>query len=405
MINEKIKSFLMNENYKEYNSNPLFLGDTEPFFTFSPFLSAQPNFYDKKRDNFFITQECFRYNKIEMIETSPLSVPYQNLTGFYHTNPVSIKEVVIKLKNLFTYLGLDLNNIYVTVNEDHTDNVKLVKDIFPNTIPFVREDMKARNIPYTTNAYYLRFSYLYKKGVVGLSNIVLLNQEGEFSEIDGLIFNDRILFISENLSSVFETEYYTKTKSLLLEEYKFSDSIYTVLSNALAALKLVESGCIIGNNNSGHILKKIVKDAAMAHSTLIKNNDSPISYADVKKMIEQLATDNNISINAANDLSDYWFKFLNNSKKLVDKFVKESKNDFDIMNSLYPTWKDRYGLDEYLIRKYQSNFSHKKITVGFHGSLQNGFWGYLYNNNNIENPFNFYEKKAIEVRESRNQIK
>ncbi|MDC3416216.1 hypothetical protein [Aquibacillus salsiterrae] len=396
-----IKKNLENNNYIEKKPNPLFLNREEPpFFTFSPYLVAEEEFIERSTDSFFVNQECYRYCDPDMISTSPLSVPLQNLIGYYKTTPVNIKDVLHSIKGLFEQVGLNSDSVYVVVNEDHTDLVSLTKKQFPNVIPFVREDMLAKNIPLTNDAYYMRFIYLYNGGVIGLCNIVLLDRENDSAKIDGIVFTERIHFIINNVNSVYETElYFNSMKMLKKYNLESNNNSYVLISNMKAAITLYRDGCSINGKKAGHNLKRLIKDAANACilTGISLSEDVLSEILDAIKKDVQNSQDSNID-----EVKNIFIEHIGKSDELTKSFIEKYKEEeINKINEKIEEWKSTYGLSERILSEYFPKYVRNKMTVGAGGQLQNGFWGYIFGNNTIEDPYAFYGKKADEVRSKR----
>lgn len=383
--------------YSHLDGKSVFISqDRQPFFNFSPFLTAKSHFVNRSKDRFYINQECFRYMPMDMIMNSPLAVPFQHAVGIYHTEYIEVRKILNNFKSMFDNL-LPSVPIYAIVNEENIDVLSLTRSIFNKTIPFVREDMKMRNMPLSDDAEYIRLVAHYKNGIVALVNLVMIDRIELDAKIDGLIFTERFHFIINEKEHIYETDVYKNSCKIADATFKDIKLKYIILSNLRSALKLIHAGCSVGGKKAGHNLKKLLKESSLTFFAL----EEKVKKEVLMSFIENAQLDVDESNDSYNvEIYELMYKYLNENYKMFDKFSEEIKITKN-RNELFEYWSNTFGMTETIYNLMRTGTKKSELEVGKNGALQNGFFGYLFKNNDIFDPIKFYGDKSKQVKEQR----
>ncbi|RDX01325.1 hypothetical protein [Listeria kieliensis] len=245
---------LVNEELEE--SKIVRISGSSSYFTYSPFLDTELNFLEK--DNKSIKfQRCIRYvNKLDL--TNPLAINYQETCTIQNYHIENQSKFIKSILDVFckTY-KLSNQNLVVRAHSAVTD---IVKDLNIKRY-FLSEDCEFNaTLPLNGNHYYLKIFYRYFDQEVAIINFVIVNLVGVESQLDSIMYLERIGFINEGKRYIYEQNKYSPFYSSIkmLKDYQ----IHRIINDTITILTIFEQNIMIGNKGVNSELKRKIKGLA-----------------------------------------------------------------------------------------------------------------------------------------------
>ncbi|MGN8842508.1 hypothetical protein ACTNDN_06750 [Niallia sp. HCP3S3_B10] len=305
------------------------------YFTFSPYLDTEENFKKKNLDCgiYFKAQTCIRYiNNSKLDLTCPLSLNTQVQYCFQSYKKDNQRQNLSKiLSSLIKLFNLDINNIIIKAPlslKGIIDDICNIKLEFENECSFI-SDLKNNS-----ENRYIKVYYKYYDMLCVFFNIVLVDidyQTGK-SQLDSIVFQERLHMINEKCKYPFQREIYKPLINKLLDEYD-SLSPYQIhrLSNDILTIAILISNDIkLTNKGIGSEIKRKIK-ALTVFSEYYCNHkisgDGFINSILSIQKIENLCTNLELTLVAKNYLENCIKQNENFTNMYLGKIIKQENID------------------------------------------------------------------------------
>lgn len=340
--------------------------EVTPFFRFSPLLNVMDKFTNGVKENpLSVSQLCVRSMEKVKIAHNPIVTNFQKIFAIYSFQQKRLHHYVGFVHDfLIESLGLDKKKLYWQIASDNVAAMRVVREHgFTNIIPSVKEQLVCKIPGLIQEAIYVKILYHYNGGLVPITNLVLIGQDGETSLLDSAFFYDRLLFILEEVESFFDTDNYRPIAECFDNLYKnLPVTDLRVLGSSLRlSTALMIAGLQPGPKKAEYVLRKLIRDIS---TILLKHELEPtkmhwesMSYATLKSLFEyepDLFQGNNIEPErTALVLQNEYDSFINNTISNTNRLVKILKSRssqrvyFDELKAFQAT----YGIPVEMIEK------------------------------------------------------
>lgn len=285
-IQRIIEKTLMNYGYVFEEPAPIIRDLKEkPFFTFSPLLNVQENFTNSGNiKKLSVKQLCMRNIDTRKVLFDPLATEMQLLYGVYSFEMLKISHYFSMISEiLIDNFKLDKEKIYIVLNKDNNVLKEMVATLKFNILEADPKQLVC-NIPGIENTHYIKILYKYKDGVLPLVNFVLIDQEGVFSKLDGIIFYERLLFVLESKNSIFETNLYKQLRDKIKILFgNMNENEVNMVSLAIrSSIALMMLGLEPSPKLAGYSVRKNLRDVF----SFLSSKNLKLSLSDVREIVE-----------------------------------------------------------------------------------------------------------------------
>lgn len=338
--------------YNKIDENSIVLNrDKHPFLVFSPVQNNLHKFNENITVSEFVLQHCMRNIPFKEIQSNPLATQYQLLYSVFNYNHVDIDKIFDLVKDfLCSSLKLEAEKIFVMYSKDNVCLEKVLNNYKFNKIPYDKQRLIC-DIP-NFDSYYVKILYHYKKGLVPVANLVLIDQKDNLSKIDSIFYPERLKFIIENTDNIYFTDLYYNIIKLLNDRYNSDFSINSaVISYFRSILILYDNDVIASNKNIGYTLKHMEREL---FSNMIVN-DITVNLDDINIIFNSIAKNFNLKITE--------YKILDFSKLVFDNYkkyyanIKRNKKEvlkvvkiMGVTNEFINLCLDRYGINRLILK-------------------------------------------------------
>ncbi|MDP7992177.1 alanine--tRNA ligase-related protein [Bacillus sp. MHSD_36] len=253
-------------NYKNSEGKKILRStNKKPFFTFSPMLDVIDKFTDNSTmQGIYNAQFCIKSIEVYRLLNNPLANNSQRVLSLYNPYQHDISQVFSFCSDFFfNIIGLEKDRIHVLFSEDNPYLQEILHQYqFFNTTQSKSSVLMCKIPNFENKAFYVKFLYFYKNGLVPICNLVLINQEDRKAMIDSVFFLERLTFIKEKKHNIYETYLYSNTlKTLKLHLNRVTDEELCTLAALLRQITILfYEGLLPNNKNANYVLRKIIRE-------------------------------------------------------------------------------------------------------------------------------------------------
>ncbi|MBC1925134.1 hypothetical protein [Listeria innocua] len=245
---------LVDEELEE--SNLVRESSEDSFFTYSPFLDTEKNF-SEKNNKIIKFQKCIRYiNKLDL--TNPLAINFQencSIQNYQVENQSKyIKSILILLCKIYS---LSYQNFIIRT---HKEASNIIEDIGIKRIFLSNDNEFKAVLPLRGSHFYFKVFYDSFNQEIAVVNFVFVNLVNEQSQLDSIIYLERLGFISEGKRYIYEQQKYETLYSPIKVLKDFQ--IHRIINDTITILSLFNQNIIIANKGAGSELKRKIKGLA-----------------------------------------------------------------------------------------------------------------------------------------------
>lgn len=265
-----------------------FRNEKTNYFTFSPFQDTQRFFFLFNNGSSIKKQLCIRYlNNGDL--TNPLFMSVHNCYSYQsysHENQCEkMCSIIDILSNEFF---INKKRIVVLIPKSCNEYMSFLRMRFKTDL---REDDKyvARlNIPGTH--FYVKVVYEHNNGLLPFINFVLVDIKNNSSQLDSIIYRDRLELIKENKTYIMQLENYKNlVNEVIREQPCLSDQeLHEITNHFIAIFSMLFLRIKSGNNGVGNVLKRRVKALAVFIKYYVKSYNPLANIESIAEEIKQL---------------------------------------------------------------------------------------------------------------------
>lgn len=339
--------------YNKIDENSIVLNrDKHPFLVFSPVQKNLYKFNGNIIDSEFILQHCMRNIPFKEIQSNPLATQYQLLYSAFNYNYVDVDKIFDLVEDfLCSHLKFNSENIFVMYSEDNVCLENVLDDYKFNKIPYDKQRLVC-DIP-NFDSYYVKILYYYKKGLVPVSNLVLIDQKDNLSKIDSIFYTERLKFIIENKDNIYYTDLYYNIINFLNDRYNSDFSINcAIVSYFRSILILYNNDVIASNKNIGYTLKHMERELfsnMIVNDITVDLNDINMIFNSIVKNFDLKITEHKI-LYFSKLMFDNYKKYYVNIKRNKKEALKLIKT-MGVTNEFIKLCLDRYGINKLILKK------------------------------------------------------
>lgn len=350
-------------HYEPLEEKPLVISrTTPPFFTFSPFQHQIDNFRYANNGKKFVLQHCLRNISFIELSKNPLATQYQqvySIFNFAYTNMEAIFELVQEF--LVIKLHLDKKKIYIMYDEHNHELDLILKKMNFYTIPYDKNRLLCK-IPIENEAVYVKIIYHYNGGVIPIVNLVLIDQKKSNAKIDSIFYPERLLFIVNNVATLYCTDMYNYLVTTLSKTWGIDNAgnVCAVLAYLKTILVLYINGIRVHSKKIGYVLKHMEQQLFaflfQNEITITIDQLTPVLVELLRILETDHVYDFTLSINEYADcIVNNYMHYLKNISSNINHVIKDIKKNNLLTEASISTYYTRYGINKVILKDILKN--------------------------------------------------
>lgn len=261
-ICQKIEVWGKGHGFEQFPEQSLILSrERLPFVVGSPLDLYLPKFTDGSAvtcPRALARQTCLRQLSLSALKGQVLQASLQPLYGIFSFQRVTLAEVFSALNALLVEtLGLSAEKLYVMYN---SDNEAMAQANPWQALPYPLERLRCP-LPIDEEAQYVKINAHYKEGIVPITNLCLICQEGACAQLDGVIYPERLQFILADEPHQYALPPYQVNISLLSQYGMPYPTACAVSQHWRTLTYLRATGVRPSAKKLGYILRKFEREA------------------------------------------------------------------------------------------------------------------------------------------------
>lgn len=326
-------------------------GGKENFFTFSPFQDTEKLFLCEDKRQTIKRQLCIRYvNKLDLTHPLAMNVQYCDTIQNYQFKNHS-DTIINILNSLVDEFCLEPDKLAITAPDICRSYLAQIEKKYP--VKYKDSTLMRAKLNIDGDHYYLKVGYRCGQRKIYFIHFVLVSFDNTKSQLDSIIFEDRLALITESVDYIFDTEKYRALANLVSGTGLSPLGIHEIANHYLCIYTIMSLGVRPGNKGAASELKRKIKSLFILYRYYYPNLD-PIAHA------YEIAD----SVRLACELEDF-------DSEIVDIFLRTYRSiEAELANNLVRYKKSAYSQEEAFstlgIPKEEFGYRRKVLQLQYH---------------------------------------